>query len=170
MNVVFLALGTNLGNRSRNLTDALSGIKEQIGRVLKMSSVYETEPWGFTSDSQFLNIVIKVETRLNPVAVLEAILRIELFLGRVRSENQYSSRIIDIDILFYEDEVIDTVDLKVPHPKLQERKFVLVPLCEIEPDLEHPVLKMRISSLIELCKDRSEIRLQDCKTARRPDN
>lgn len=158
MNVVFLGLGTNLGNRQKNLNDAVAEIREQIGKVVTISSVYETEPWGFKSESQFLNIVIKVETLLNPSAVLEAILRIELFLGRVRGENQYSSRIIDIDILFYEDQVIDSSDLKVPHPKLQERKFVLVPLCEIEPEMVHPVLKKTMVLLFKECEDKSEVR------------
>jgi len=158
MNVVFLGLGTNMGNRRKNLNDAVAGIREQIGKVVNISSVYETEPWGFKSESQFLNIVIKVETLLNPSAVLEAILRIELFLGRVRGENQYSSRIIDIDILFYEDQVIDSSDLKVPHPKLQERKFVLVPLCEIEPEMVHPVLKKTMVLLFKECEDKSEVR------------
>jgi 2-amino-4-hydroxy-6-hydroxymethyldihydropteridine diphosphokinase len=158
MNVVFLGLGTNLGDRSKNLSDAVSGINEQIGEVVKISSVYETEPWGFKAESQFLNIVIKVETRLNPSAVLEAILRFELSSGRVRGENQYSSRIIDIDILFFEDMVIDLIDLKVPHPKLHERKFVLVPLCEIAPELVHPVLKKTVAALLEECEDGSEVR------------
>lgn len=158
MNVVFLGLGTNLGDRRKNLNDAVAGIEEQIGKAVKISSVYETEPWGFKSDSQFLNIVIKVETLRDPVAVLEAILRIELLLGRVRGENQYSSRIIDIDILFYDDQVIDTSELKVPHPKLYERKFVLVPLCEIEPELVHPVLKKTMATLLEECEDGSEVR------------
>lgn len=157
MNVVFLGLGTNLGNRQKNLNDAIAEIREQIGKVVTISSVYETEPWGFKSESQFFNIVIKVETRLNPSTVLEAILRIELFLGRVRGENQYSSRIIDIDILFYEDQVIDSSDLKVPHPKLQERKFVLVPLCEIEPEMVHPVLKKTMVLLFKECEDKSEV-------------
>lgn len=158
MNEVFLGLGTNMGNRRKNLNDAVSGINEQIGEVVKISSVYETEPWGFKSDSQFLNTVIKVETGLNPTAVLEAIRRIELFLGRVRSGNQYSSRIIDIDILFFEDRVIDSDDLKVPHPKLQERKFVLVPLCEIEPEKVHPVLNKTLAYLLEVCEDGSEVK------------
>jgi 2-amino-4-hydroxy-6-hydroxymethyldihydropteridine diphosphokinase len=158
MNLVFLGLGTNLGSRSRNLNDAVSGINEQIGKVVKISSVYETEPWGFKSDYQFLNIVIKVETILSPDAFLEAILRIELYLGRVRGENQYSSRIIDVDILFFEDQVIDSATLKVPHPKLHERKFVLVPLCEIEPEMIHPVLKKTLASLLEECEDESEVR------------
>jgi 2-amino-4-hydroxy-6-hydroxymethyldihydropteridine diphosphokinase len=170
MNAVFLALGTNLGNRSKNLIDAIAGIKEQIGKVLEISSVYETEPWGFKSESQFLNSVVKVETTLNPEAVLEAILKIELYLGRARGGNQYSSRIIDIDILFYEDQVIDTGDLKVPHPKLQIRKFVLIPLCEIEPGMVHPVFKITLASLLESCEDKSAVSLYDCKTAKQPDN
>jgi 2-amino-4-hydroxy-6-hydroxymethyldihydropteridine diphosphokinase len=158
MNIVFLGLGTNLGNREKNLNDAFNDIREQIGKVLEASSVYETEPWGFQSESKFLNIVIKVETGLSPSMLLEAILLIELRLGRVRSGNQFSSRIIDIDILLYEDQVIDKRELKIPHPKLHERMFVLVPLVEIEPDLVHPVLKKTMASLLGSCEDKNEVR------------
>jgi 2-amino-4-hydroxy-6-hydroxymethyldihydropteridine diphosphokinase len=102
MKVVFLGVGTNLGNRERNLKEAVARIEEYIGRVLKSSSVYETEPWGFQSGNEFLNMVVKVETKLIPSVLLERILMIESLLGRVRNEKQYSSRVIDIDILFYE--------------------------------------------------------------------
>jgi 2-amino-4-hydroxy-6-hydroxymethyldihydropteridine diphosphokinase len=158
MNIVFLGLGTNLGDREGNLNNAVSEITKHIGKALKKSSVYETEPWGFQSDNEFLNIVVKVETELTPKAVLKEILKIEFSLGRVRGGNQYSSRIIDIDVLFYEDQAIESADLKVPHPKLHERKFVLVPLVEIEPELVHPVFKKSVFSLLEKCKDKAEVR------------
>lgn len=157
MKKVFLGIGSNLGDRELNLKETLEKIEKNIGPVLESSSVYETEPWGFESDNQFLNMVVKAETRLTPSGVLGAILMIEAFLGRTRGDKQYSSRIIDIDILLYEDTVIDEVSLKIPHPLMHERRFVLVPLCEIDPDLVHPVLKKNIATLLNLCEDKSAV-------------
>ncbi len=157
MKVVFLGIGTNLGDRESNLKEAIAGIEKHIGRVINSSSVYETEPWGFKAEQEFLNIVVKVETELIPTDLLEAILVLEKKLGRIRSENQYSSRVIDIDILFYENEIINSEELRVPHPLLHERKFVLVPLCEIEPELVHPVLKKSVTWLLEKCEDKSNV-------------
>jgi 2-amino-4-hydroxy-6-hydroxymethyldihydropteridine diphosphokinase len=157
MKMVFLGLGTNMGNRAENLSKAVECIEFEIGRVLKTSSVYETEPWGFHSEEQFLNMVVKVETKLGPAELLTKILSIEAFLGRKRKEKQYVSRIIDIDILLYEDQIIDDGNLKIPHPLMHERRFVLEPLCEIEPDLVHPVLRKSIRDLLSVCKDKSEI-------------
>ncbi len=158
MNIVFLGIGTNLGNREINLKEAFARIEEHIGPVLKSSTVYETEPWGFQSGDEFLNMVVKVETKLNPTGLLERILMIESLLGRVRGEKQYSSRVIDIDILLYEGMVIDEKSLKIPHPMMHERKFVLVPLCEIEPELVHPVLNKSVASLLKTCKDKSNVK------------
>lgn len=157
MNIVFLGIGTNLGNRENNLKEAVARIEEHIGPVLKSSSVYETEPWGFQSGDEFLNMVVKVETKLIPAGLLERILMVESLLGRVRGEKQYSSRVIDIDILLYEGMVIDEKSLKIPHPMMHERKFVLVPLCEIEPELVHPVLNKTFVSLLKSCKDTSKV-------------
>ena len=166
MKIVFLGLGTNLGNRENNLKEAVARINEYIGPVAKSSSVYETEPWGFHADEHFLNSVVKVETKLSPKDLLNAILFIEAMLGRIRSENQYSSRVIDIDILLYGNQVINYKDLKIPHPLMHKRKFVLVPLCEIEPELVHPVLRKTIKSLLEECKDKSLVRQSDRMTER----
>ncbi|MDO9340042.1 MAG: 2-amino-4-hydroxy-6-hydroxymethyldihydropteridine diphosphokinase [Bacteroidales bacterium] len=157
MNIVFLGIGTNLGNRGNNLKEAIARIEEHIGPVLKSSSVYETEPWGFQSGDEFLNMVVKVETKLIPAGLLERILMIESLLGRVKGEKQYSSRVIDIDILLYEGMVIDEKSLKIPHPLMHKRKFVLVPLCEIEPELVHPVLNQSIAFLLKTCKDKSKV-------------
>jgi len=157
MKRVFLGIGTNLGDREENLNKAIVRIGENIGKVIRASSVYETEPWGFATEDKFLNMVAEVETMLTPAGLLGAILTIESQLGRLREENQYSSRTIDIDILFYEDLIIDEISLKIPHPQLYKRKFVLVPLSEITPELMHPVMKKNIVALLRLCEDRSKV-------------
>jgi 2-amino-4-hydroxy-6-hydroxymethyldihydropteridine diphosphokinase len=158
MKKVFLGIGSNLGDRESNLNVTLERIEKNIGPVLKSSSVYETEPWGFESDNKFLNMVVIAETKLTPSGVLGAILMIETFLGRTRAGKQYSSRIIDIDILLYEDAVLDEVSLKIPHPLMHERRFVMVPLCELEPEMVHPTLGKTFKSLLESCKDKSNFR------------
>ena len=158
MNIVFLGIGTNLGNRGNNLKEAVTFIEEHIGQVLKSSFIYETEPWGFQSGDEFLNMVVKVETKLIPSGLMEKILMIESLMGRVRGEKQYSSRVIDIDILLYERMVINEKSLKIPHPLMHDRKFVMVPLCEIEPEMVHPVLNKTMVSLLKSSKDKSKVR------------
>jgi 2-amino-4-hydroxy-6-hydroxymethyldihydropteridine diphosphokinase len=153
MKIVFLGIGTNMGTRESNLDHALEKIEEYVGPVIKTSAIYETEPWGFRAKGEFLNLVVKIQTELSPHDLLDKILNIETLLGRIRKKKRYSSRIIDIDILLYGDLIIHEPDLKIPHPLLHERKFVLVPLCEIAPDLIHPVLKKSFSSLLEICED-----------------
>lgn len=158
MKKAFLGLGSNLGNREEYLQKAKVSIEESIGPVVSASSVYKTEPWGFGNDKEFLNMVICVETSLSPSDLLGMILIIESQLGRIRCEKQYSSRNIDIDILLYNNEIVDKAALKIPHPRMHERKFVLVPLCEIEPGMIHPVLNKSIKSLLKSCKDNSSVR------------
>jgi len=153
--IVFLGLGTNLGNREENLKNATVMIGENIGEIVSCSSVYETEPWGFQSENEFLNAVIKVRTELKPPGLLGRILMIEAQLGRLREGEGtgYKSRIIDIDILLYGCEIINKKSLQIPHPRIPDRKFVLVPLCEISPEMVHPVLKKTLAELLEECKD-----------------
>ncbi len=154
----YLGIGSNLGERENNLSTAIIRISEETGIIVAASSVYETEPWGFSTDRLFLNMVLKVETFREPQALLEALLHIERSMGRIRDRDKYSSRIIDIDILFYEDIIIARNDLIIPHPHLHERRFVLEPLAEIAPDFVHPVYKKIISYLLESCDDTCIVR------------
>jgi 2-amino-4-hydroxy-6-hydroxymethyldihydropteridine diphosphokinase len=157
MKGIYLGLGSNLGNREDNIEQALRKISEVVGNIVSRSSIYETEPWGFLSGDQFLNLVIGVETNLTPSGLLGRLLMIESQLGRLRDGKQYSSRTIDIDILFYAMKRMNRAFLVIPHPKLHERKFILVPLCEIAPSLVHPVIGKTISELLEVCTDNSKV-------------
>ena len=154
--VVYLALGSNMGNRLANLKAAISNLTPQMA-VKDKSSVYETPPWGFTEQAQFLNQVVMVKTYLKPQALLDHLKRLETALGRVPNF-QNGPRLIDIDILFYDDLVLDSPPLVIPHPRLHERAFVLVPLAEIAPDLVHPVLRKPIHELLDGV-DRNDIKL-----------
>jgi len=131
-----------------NIRQALDYIEERIGKIKQRSSVYESEPWGFETEHRFLNAVVVVETALSPEAVLREAHAIEDIMGRTRNGNGYTSRTMDIDILFFNDDVINTPTLTVPHPRLHERRFVLLPLAEIMPDKVHPVLGKSIKDLL----------------------
>jgi 2-amino-4-hydroxy-6-hydroxymethyldihydropteridine diphosphokinase len=158
MSRVILGLGSNIGDRQKNLKTAIDEIGKKIGKVISLSSIYETEPWGFDTDNQFLNMVLIAETTLSPSGVLGRILMIEAEMGRIRTEKQYSSRIIDIDILFFDDLILDELSLKIPHPLLHERRFVLEPLSEITPEYIHPVFRESISTLLSHCTDNSNVK------------
>jgi 2-amino-4-hydroxy-6-hydroxymethyldihydropteridine diphosphokinase len=149
---VFLLLGSNLGDRLETLRSAQMLIGDRIGRVRSASSVYETAPWGVLDQPSFLNQVLIVATGYVPEEVLRLILEIEHELGRVRYE-RWGARVIDIDILYYQGMVIDSARLTVPHPRLHERRFTLVPLHEIAPDFIHPLLLKTTSQLLEACSD-----------------
>ena len=140
----YLLLGSNQGNKVKILEDARLSIEKYIGRITKSSQLYESEAWGFVSDN-FINQVIWVETELNPQEILDRIHEIESHAGRVRKKNnEYEARPLDIDILFYNDFITESDNLVIPHPKLHERAFTLIPLAEIAADMIHPVLHITI--------------------------
>jgi 2-amino-4-hydroxy-6-hydroxymethyldihydropteridine diphosphokinase len=144
--IAYLALGTNLGNRLVNLNTAADNLMPQM-KLKKKSHVYETQPWGFADQPAFLNQVVMVETCEAPEHLLDHLKQLETALGRVPTF-QNGPRLIDIDILFYDDLVLDTAPLVIPHPRLHERAFVLVPLADIAPDLVHPVLHKPVDELL----------------------
>lgn len=147
-NLLVLSLGSNLGDRKQTIEKAYQLLEQAIGKILKKSSFIETKPWGFTSENFFINTVACYSTKLSCEEALRKIHEIEFILGRKRSnEAGYQSRTIDIDILFYNDEVIETKDLVVPHPLLHKRDFVLTPLKEVLPDFIHPVLRQKIKDI-----------------------
>jgi 2-amino-4-hydroxy-6-hydroxymethyldihydropteridine diphosphokinase len=150
---VYLLLGGNLGDRESYLEKAAKMIHATLGQVGLRSSVYETEPWGFTHEQTFLNQVLLVETTRSPEEVLEAILDIESRLDRVRNGEGYQARTIDIDLLFYDDLCLSKTNLIIPHPRMHERNFALIPMTEISPAFVHPVLKKTMIQLREECKD-----------------
>lgn len=157
MKTVFLSLGSNLGDRVLNLDFAIKGINDRIGRITKRSSIYISEPWGFISKDLFLNQIVIAKTIKTPEKVLEEIITIENEIGRIRTSESYESRIIDIDILFYDDLIIEKPQLIIPHPLLHERLFNLLPLIELSPHHIHPMLKKSMSEIIKLCKDKSSV-------------
>lgn len=145
-------LGSNLGDRQSLLARAIWLITQQAGTIIAESAVYETQSWGKTDEPDYLNRVIQLRTEIEPEALLDILLEIEQQMGRERRE-RWGARVIDIDILFYDDRVINTLQLQIPHPRLHERRFTLEPLFEIVPYLKHPVLKKDILQLLNELQD-----------------
>jgi len=147
---VYLGLGTNLGDKENNLNLAMDEIRKRVGEITSLSAFYATEPWGFDSQNSSLNAVCKAHTTLSPLEVLSTTQAIEKDLGRIRKSvgGQYSDRPIDIDILLYDNLIIDTPQLSIPHPLMHKRLFVMEPLTEIAPELVHPVLKQTMKELL----------------------
>jgi 2-amino-4-hydroxy-6-hydroxymethyldihydropteridine diphosphokinase len=159
MHTITLLLGTNLGEKENNLVAAKIHIETSIGNVFNKSAIYESTPWGFQSNNNFLNQAIQVMSELSPTELLKKCKSIEQKMGRENSDPMiYADRIIDIDILFYDDLVLNSNDLKIPHPRLHERKFALIPLCEIMPGYLHPKLKKTLKSLLDATEmEQSEV-------------
>jgi len=154
MSETYLLLGGNIGDTKAILNDAIKLIESSCGIVLKISSIYKSEAWGFKSEQAFLNQVILLQTILSPEVLLQTILSIEQQLGRERNMNEgYSSRLIDIDILFYDNLIINQESLTVPHPLLHKRRFTLLPLNEIAKDYMHPIFNKSVNELLLECKD-----------------
>lgn len=151
----YIGLGSNIGNRLSLLKKAIQELNNNAGVVLHQSKVYETPPWGFDADQSFYNQVVELHTKLSPEELLDVLQRIEKILGRVRDGKGYASRTMDLDILFFNQEIMNTERLKIPHPKLHERNFVLVPMNEIAPQLVHPQLKRTISELLGQSPDQA---------------
>ena len=147
----YLLLGSNLGDRRQHLLDALDGIS-YLGTISRVSSVYRSAAWGNVDQPDFLNATVELSTTHSPEELLNDILEIETGMGRIRNE-KWGARLIDIDILFYDDIILNTSHLSIPHPQLQNRKFTLVPLAEIAPHLIHPISKKTISQLLDACED-----------------
>ena len=152
MNTAYILTGGNMGGREKYLNQAIKLIRLNVGNVISTSSIYETAPWGKQDQPAFLNQVLIVETKLLPTELLTSILSIEKKLGRERFEKM-GPRTIDIDILFYNDLILKTPTLVIPHPQIEKRRFVLTPLVEIDENLKHPVSNQPMKALLEVCPD-----------------
>ncbi len=153
----FLSLGSNLGNRGEHLNEALSLLQEEGIEIVQSSSIYETQPLDFPSQAWFYNQVVEIETEKDPQDLLSVVKRIERTMGRI-ADAQKGPRNIDVDILLAEDKIIHTEELRIPHPGLDRRNFVLVPFSEISPETVHPILNVTIQSILEDSRDHSVVR------------
>ena len=158
MNKVVLLLGSNLGDGQLLFQQVISLIDERLGKLEIQSALYQSPPWGFEHENDFLNQVLILETDLAAGEILQTCLQIEVDIGRKRTTQVYEARRIDIDVLFVNDEVMDTESLVLPHPRLHLRKFTLLPLLELIPDYVHPKLQKSIQELLVACEDNSEVR------------
>lgn len=158
MHHVFLGLGGNIGNKQQNFEKVKLYIEKEIGEIVEQSSVYETPPWGFLAKENFWNQVLHVKTKLEPDELIVKIQKIERLFGRKRDAGYYVSREMDVDVLYFDDLSLTSDNLIVPHPKIEQRLFVLMPLIEIAPNFKHPVLKMTNRQLLDKCKDESSIK------------
>ena len=155
MSKVYFSIGSNKGNRSQLINEAIDKIDISIGKVEQKSSIYETQSWGFKSNN-FFNVCLLIESSLSLESIFNKILKIEKDMGRLKSGNKYSDRCIDIDILFVEDIIVNSKNLIIPHPRLHLRKFVLTPMLEIASDLIHPILNKSIKQLELECDDNDQ--------------
>lgn len=156
MNTVYLLLGSNMGDSEQTLAVAINMIKKNIGKVTKSSSIYRTAAWGKEDQPDFLNQIVVASSLLTAPAILKQIFSIEKEMGRVRT-TKYAARVIDIDILFFNDEIIHTQNLIIPHSQIQNRRFVLIPLAEVAPFYQHPLLKKTAKELLLICPDKLNV-------------
>ena len=153
MNDVYLLLGSNIGDRFKALQKASILISDTIGEIVNKSGIYLTEPWGFDHPQDFYNHVLHIRTKSSPRNVLAFCLEIEKKMGRIRKKDHFEARYIDIDLLLYNSEIIKNEEITIPHPRLHLRRFTLEPLCEIAPNVIHPVLKKSMTELLAACTD-----------------
>ena len=156
INYSFLALGSNIGSRKKNLIKAHKSIIKNIGKIIKYSKIYETEPWGFNNQQKFLNQVIKIQTKHRPEELLNKLKKIEKKIGRIKS-SKWGERLIDLDILYFNDKIINSNKLIIPHQYLHKRKFVLIPLNDINKEFKHPILKISNYELLNNCDDNKSV-------------
>lgn len=158
LHTTYLCLGTNLGNKKINLNLTIKHIVKCCGTLTGKSSVYVSSAWGYESENEFYNQCLKIETHFTPDELIDRLLSIEEDMGRVRESQTYKDRMMDIDVLFYDDLIIQSEKLIVPHPRIEERQFVLAPMNELAPKLIHPQTKKTMSVLLEECKDKGVAR------------
>lgn len=158
METAYLSLGSNMGDREANLARAVEELRRRGVHILRQSSLYETEPLEIREQAWFLNCVVEIETTATPSELLPMLLEVEREMGRLRG-TKYGPQLIDMDILLYGATVVDTPELTVPHPKMTERRFVLVPLNELASDIRHPVLRKTIAELLAETPDQSQVRV-----------
>ncbi len=157
---VILSLGSNLPDRKENLLYALKKIDENVGKILKISSIYQTDPWGFEAENRFLNMAIMVDTNFSPHGLIKQLNSIEKNAGRTKkTSTHYESRPLDIDIIFYDEEIYYDKDLQIPHKHAHKRKFVLIPIAEICPNFVHPIFKKTILEILQFCNDNKTVEL-----------
>jgi 2-amino-4-hydroxy-6-hydroxymethyldihydropteridine diphosphokinase len=156
MNVAYLLIGGNLGNRSANLQNALYQIEKNCGKILDLSAIYETAAWGLSNQPSFYNQAVSIQTNLEPKALMEQLLAIETNMGRIRSI-KLGPRLIDLDILLINNLILNTETLILPHPLMEQRRFALLPLAEIAPNLMHPILQKTIQELLMHCSDQLDV-------------
>lgn len=156
MNLAYLLIGGNLGNRSANLQNALHKIEKNCGKILDLSAIYETAAWGLSNQPSFYNQAVSIQTNLEPKVLMEQLLAIETNMGRIRSV-KLGPRLIDLDILLIDQLILDTEILILPHPSMEQRRFALLPLAEIAPNLIHPILQKTILELLLVCKDQLDV-------------
>ena len=160
MAIVYLHTGSNIGDRAANLARARNLINERIGEIKTISSIYETEAWGVRDQDDFYNQALAIETALSPIELLKCTKQIEKDMGRVK-ERKWYKRLIDVDILFYDTLVVEEEHLKIPHREMTNRNFVLIPMLEIAPDLEHPILQKTMEEIYWASEDPLEVVLVD---------
>lgn len=158
MNIAYLILGGNKGDKLKNLQVAIEQLEKKAGRVLKKSDIYVTAAWGNTDQPDFFNQVVCLQTELSAHELLNQLLKIEEESGRIRDAQKWMERTLDIDILFFNDSIIKTDNLTIPHPYIQDRKFVLIPMAEVAPEFMHPELNKNIKTLLDECKDELEVK------------